>query len=280
MSTSVLTPFPLFYDADGVPLEEGYIYVGVAGLNPETNPQLVYWDAALTIVAAQPIRTLNGYPSNSGTPGMIYTSTTNFSVTVRTKASVTVYSTLSNTYASSLGTMSTQNANAVAITGGTITGLSSPLPVASGGTAGNTAAAARTGLGLGTMSTQDAGAVAITGGLIDGTAIGNTTAGAGTFTDLTGRIRLSSETTGTLTAVSANRLILASGGVTLPASVFQARDIILIDGNGGARTITRGAGLTMNFGGVDTSSVTLTATGTMGIYYRSATVCIITGAIS
>jgi hypothetical protein len=27
-----------------VPLEEGYIYVGVAGLNPETNPQLVYWD--------------------------------------------------------------------------------------------------------------------------------------------------------------------------------------------------------------------------------------------
>jgi hypothetical protein len=78
MSTSVLTPFPLFYDADGVPLEEGYIYVGVAGLNPETNPQLVYWDSALTIVAAQPVRTLNGYPSNSGTPGMIYTGTTNF----------------------------------------------------------------------------------------------------------------------------------------------------------------------------------------------------------
>jgi hypothetical protein len=280
MSTSVLTPFPLFYDADGVPLEEGYIYVGVAGLNPETNPQLVYWDSALTIVAAQPIRTLNGYPSNSGTPGMIYTSTTNFSVTVKTKASVTVYSTLSNTYASSLGTMSTQNASAVAITGGTITGLSSPLPIASGGTAGNTASAARTALGLGTIATQGAGAVAITGGAIDGTAIGGTTAAAGTFSDLTGRIRLSAESTGTLTAVSANRLILASGGVTLPASVFQARDIILIDGNGSARTITRGAGLTMNFSGVDTASVTLTATGTMGVYYRSATVCIVTGAIS
>jgi hypothetical protein len=143
---------------------------------------------------------------------MIYTGTTNFSVTVKTKASVTVYSTLSNTYASNLGTMSTQNANAVAITGGTITGLSSPLPIASGGTGGNTQTAARTGLGLGTMATQGAGAVAITGGTIDGTPIGNTTAGAGTFTDLTGRIRLSSETTGTLTAVSANRLILASAG--------------------------------------------------------------------
>ena len=36
-----------------------------------------------------------------------------------------------------LGTMSTQNANAVAITGGTISGLTSPLPVASGGTGAN-----------------------------------------------------------------------------------------------------------------------------------------------
>jgi hypothetical protein len=37
-----------------------------------------------------------------------------------------------------LGTMATQNATAVAITGGTITGLSSPLPVASGGTGATT----------------------------------------------------------------------------------------------------------------------------------------------
>jgi hypothetical protein len=37
-----------------------------------------------------------------------------------------------------LGTMSTQNANNVAITGGTITGLASPLPLASGGTGGTT----------------------------------------------------------------------------------------------------------------------------------------------
>jgi len=37
-----------------------------------------------------------------------------------------------------LGTMASQNATAVAITGGTITGLSSPLPVASGGTGATT----------------------------------------------------------------------------------------------------------------------------------------------
>jgi len=48
----------------------------------------------------------------------------------------------------SLGTMSTQAAGAVAITGGTISGLSAPLPIASGGTGGATADAAKASLGL------------------------------------------------------------------------------------------------------------------------------------
>jgi hypothetical protein len=46
-----------------------------------------------------------------------------------------------------LGTMASQNANAVAIVGGTITGLSSPLPISSGGTGGNDANSARVALG-------------------------------------------------------------------------------------------------------------------------------------
>jgi hypothetical protein len=280
MATSVLPPYPLFYDADGVPLEEGYIYIGVAGLNPETNPQACFWDAALTIPAAQPIRTLNGYPANSGTPAMIYTSTTDFSITVKTKASVTVYSTLNNTYASSLGTMATQNANAVAITGGSISGLVPPLPVASGGTGGNSQAAAQAGLGLGTMATQAASAVAVTGGTMDGVLVGSSNPAGATFTDLTGNVRASSETSGTLTNASANKAIAATGGITLPSGVFLSRNIIIIDGNGTGRTITRGSGLTMLFNGVDTASVTLAATGTMGVYYRSSSVCIVTGAIS
>ena len=67
-----------------------------------------------------------------------------------------------------LGTISTQNANAVTITGGTISGLVDPLAVVSGGTGGNTASSARTGLGLGTISTQNANAVGITGGTLTG----------------------------------------------------------------------------------------------------------------
>jgi hypothetical protein len=53
----------------------------------------------------------------------------------------------------SLGTISGQNANNISITGGTISGLSIPLAVASGGTGSNNAADARTNLGLGVLAT-------------------------------------------------------------------------------------------------------------------------------
>ena len=57
----------------------------------------------------------------------------------------------------------------VNITGGTISGLSSPIAVADGGTAATSAGAARTALGLGTIATQASNAVALTGGTISGT---------------------------------------------------------------------------------------------------------------
>jgi len=53
-----------------------------------------------------------------------------------------------------LGTIATQAASAVAITGGTISGLSSPLPVASGGTGAATLTANNVLLGNGTSAPQ------------------------------------------------------------------------------------------------------------------------------
>lgn len=64
-----------------------------------------------------------------------------------------------------LGTMATQDADSVAITGGTIAGITD-LAVADGGSGASTAAGARTNLGLGSMATQSSSAVSITGGSI------------------------------------------------------------------------------------------------------------------
>lgn len=81
---AVDTPFRQFFDLSGNPLQGGSIYFGTAGQNPETNPVTVYWDAAGTQPAAQPIRTSNGYPLRSGSPALLYVSG-DVSITVRDK---------------------------------------------------------------------------------------------------------------------------------------------------------------------------------------------------
>lgn len=94
MSLSVNPPYPIFAEADGQPLENGYIWIGDAYLDPQANPINVYWDVDLTIPAAQPIRTLNGYVVYNGTPSRFYT-LGNYSIRVINKNGNTVYTSLS-----------------------------------------------------------------------------------------------------------------------------------------------------------------------------------------
>ena len=93
MSVISNPPFPSYFDTDGTPLENGYLYFGVSGQNPETNPIVVYWDAAYTQPAVQPIRTSGGFAWRNGSPANIYVST-DFSMTVRDKNKRVVYSKL------------------------------------------------------------------------------------------------------------------------------------------------------------------------------------------
>lgn len=89
---TVIPPYPLFTDGYGRALEEGYIYVGTAGLNPETNPVTTYWDSAKTIPAAQPIRTKNGYGWRNGTPSLFFVDADDYSIAVRNRARSLVFS--------------------------------------------------------------------------------------------------------------------------------------------------------------------------------------------
>ena len=88
---SIQPPFPLITDIDGQPLEDGYIWIGAANLPPIGNPIAVYWDAALTIPAALPIRTRGGYPVNAGTPARLYVGS-DYSILVQNKNGSTLYS--------------------------------------------------------------------------------------------------------------------------------------------------------------------------------------------
>lgn len=92
---SIQPTFPTFADVNGQPLDNGYIWLGTASLDPQTNPISVYWDAALTMPAPQPIRTLAGYPSNNGTPARIYVNS-DYSIRVMNKNGSVVYTSLND----------------------------------------------------------------------------------------------------------------------------------------------------------------------------------------
>jgi hypothetical protein len=57
-------PFKTYTGIDGKPLNNGSVYFGQPGQDPITHPVTVYWDAAGTLPAAQPLRTVNGYIVN------------------------------------------------------------------------------------------------------------------------------------------------------------------------------------------------------------------------
>lgn len=88
---SIQVPFPVFNDRDGQPLDNGYVWIGAPNLPSQTNPVNVYFDDALTQIAPQPLRTINGYISNAGTPAQIYIDGVGFSILVQDSKGTMVY---------------------------------------------------------------------------------------------------------------------------------------------------------------------------------------------
>lgn len=152
--TKLTNPRPLFLNARGNLLDAGHIYVGVANADPESNPIDLFWDAALTLPAAQPLRTLGGVIVNGASPAFVFFAEDDFSYRVRDAdlalidyvpslysdlaafqpldSDLTAIAALSTTpFGRSLLTLSNQAALRVA------TGIPDPLPIAGGVVTGN-----------------------------------------------------------------------------------------------------------------------------------------------
>ena len=140
-----------------------------------------------------------------------------------------------NNSLNNLGTMSVQNAAAVAITGGSISGIV-PLALVSGGTGASTPALARTNLQLGDLATQNVGNVFIVGGQITGIidlAIADGGTGASNPADARNNLGLATgavTTVGTMSTQNANAVNITGG------SIVNITDLTVADGGTGAST--------------------------------------------
>lgn len=81
--TRLLNPTEIYLDGRGALLDAGFIYVGAVGTDPTVgaNQLSLFWDAAMTISAAQPLRTLGGRVVNGANPGRVYFAETDYSFT-------------------------------------------------------------------------------------------------------------------------------------------------------------------------------------------------------
>ena len=86
-------------------------------------------------------------------------------------------------------------------------------------------------------------------------------------------------TSGTLVVGDRGSLVAATGGITVPASVFAARDVVTIANNSSSSiTLTQGSGLTLYLvGTATTGNRTLAQRGIATVVFISATVAIISG---
>lgn len=91
MSNRASTPFPVYNDKDGSPLDAGFIYFGPPNNNALATQIALYYDAELTKPAENPARTSNGYIVRNGAIRQLFCAEPIISIVVQNKRKETVW---------------------------------------------------------------------------------------------------------------------------------------------------------------------------------------------
>jgi hypothetical protein len=249
---AVLAPQPKaqFFDASGTPLVGGKVFTYAAGT---TTPLATYTDASATAPNTNPV-----ILDSRGECNLWFATATSYKVVLK-NATDELQWTVDNI--ATYGTIASQNANNVAITGGTITGVTLTVNVI-GDVSGN-AGTVTNGVYLDAVQT-------VTNKTLTGMASASTVKDS-LGTDYTIGFRSVPQSLNTTAAASdIGKHLYVSATTTVPSGVFVAgNEFLVVNSSNAAITLTQGAGTTLRLGGTAT-----TGSRTIAAYGVASVLCV------
>ena len=261
---AVLAPQPKaqFFDANGSPLVGGKVYTYAAGT---TTPLQTYTDASGVTPNTNPV-----ILDSRGECNLWFSNASSYKVVLES-ATGTLQWTVDNI--STYGTLASQNSNNVAITGGTITGVTLTVNVI-GDVSGN-AGTVTNGVYLDAVQT-------VTNKTLTGMASASTVKDS-LGTDYTIGFRSVPQSLNTTAAASdIGKHLFVSATTTIPSGVFVAgNEFLVVNSSASTVTLTQGAGTTLRLGGTATTgSRTVAAYGVANVLCVGTETFYVTGNVT
>jgi len=249
---AVLAPQPKaqFFDASGSPLVGGKVYTYAAGT---TTPLETYTSESAVTPNTNPV-----ILDSRGECDLWFSPASSYKVVLKSATDVLQW-TVDNI--STYGTLASQNSNNVAITGGTITGVTLTVNVI-GDVSGN-AGTVTNGVYLDAVQT-------VTNKTLTGMASASTVKDS-LGTDYTIGFRSVPQSLNTTAAASdIGKHLYVSATTTVPSGVFVAgNEFLVVNSSASTVTLTQGAGTTLRLGGTAT-----TGTRTIAAYGVASVLCV------